>query len=77
MNAAELASQFRIAGVVEFAETEHGLVKAHISLAGTTGELFLQGAQVTAWQPPGRRPVIFTSPTPSSRRARRSAAASR
>ena len=62
MNAAELASQFRIAGVVEFGETEHGLAKAQISLGGVTGELFLQGAQVTAWQPSGHLPVIFTSP---------------
>ena len=63
MNAAELASQFRIAGVVEFADTEHGLAKAQISLGGMTGELFPQGAQVAAWQPPGQRPVIFTSPS--------------
>jgi glucose-6-phosphate 1-epimerase len=62
MNAAELASQFRIAGVVEFGETEHGLARAQIALGGMTGELFLQGAQVTAWQPSGQRPVIFTSP---------------
>ena len=52
----------RIAGAVEFAETEHGLVKAVVSHAGVSGELVLQGAQVTAWQPPGARPVIFTSP---------------
>jgi glucose-6-phosphate 1-epimerase len=61
MNAAELASKFRIAGVVEFTETEHGLVKAAVSRAGTTGELYLQGAHITAWQPEGARPVIFTS----------------
>jgi glucose-6-phosphate 1-epimerase len=61
-SAAELASRFRIAGVVEFAETEHGLAKAQISLGGMTGELFPQGAEVTAWQPAGARPVIFTSP---------------
>jgi glucose-6-phosphate 1-epimerase len=61
MRAAEAASQFRIAGIVEFAETEHGLVKAQVSLDGMTGELFLQGAQVTRWQPSGERPVIFTS----------------
>jgi glucose-6-phosphate 1-epimerase len=52
----------RIAGAVEFAETEGGLVKAVLSHAGANGELVLQGAQVTAWQPPGARPVIFTSP---------------
>jgi glucose-6-phosphate 1-epimerase len=61
MNAAELASQFRIAGVVEFAENEQGLAKAIVSRRGMTGELYLQGAQVTAWQPAGARPVIFTS----------------
>jgi glucose-6-phosphate 1-epimerase len=61
MNAADLASRYRIAGVVEFAETEHGLVKTVVSRGGMTGEVFLQGAQVTAWQPPGAQPVIFTS----------------
>jgi glucose-6-phosphate 1-epimerase len=61
MNAAELTSRFSIAGVVDFAETEHGLVKATVSRAGMTGELYLQGAHVTAWQPAGARPVIFTS----------------
>jgi len=61
MSAAELSSKFRIAGVVEFADTAHGLVKAVVSRGGVTGEVYLQGAQVTAWQPPGARPVIFTS----------------
>ncbi len=62
MRAEELTAEFRIAGVVDFTETEHGLVKAVISLGGMTGELYLQGAQVTAWQPAGERPVLFTSP---------------
>jgi glucose-6-phosphate 1-epimerase len=61
IRASQLASSFRIAGVVEFAETEHGLVKALVSRGGMSGEVFLQGAQVTAWRPPGARPVIFTS----------------
>lgn len=61
MNAAELAASFRIPGVIEFAETPDGLVKVVVSRAGMTGELFLQGAQVTAWQPAGARPVIFLS----------------
>lgn len=63
MNAAELAAKFRIAGAVEFADAEHGLVKAQVTLPGASGELFVQGAQVTAWQPAGQpQPVIFTSP---------------
>jgi glucose-6-phosphate 1-epimerase len=61
MSAAELASRFRIAGVVEFAESEQGLVKAVISRDGMVGELCPQGAHVTAWHPPGAAPVIFTS----------------
>jgi glucose-6-phosphate 1-epimerase len=62
MRAEQLAAEFGIAGVIDFIETEHGLVKAAISLGGTTGELYLQGAQVTAWQPAGERPVLFLSP---------------
>ncbi len=60
-NAAALASRFRIAGVLDFAEAGDGLVKAAISRGGMTGEFVLQGAQVTAWQPAGARPVIFLS----------------
>jgi len=62
MRAEELTAEFGITGVLDFVETEHGLVKARISLGGVTGELYLQGAQVTAWQPPVERPVLFTSP---------------
>jgi glucose-6-phosphate 1-epimerase len=62
MRAEELTAEFGIAGVFDFAETEHGLVKAAISLDGVAAELFLQGAQVTAWRPSDERPVLFTSP---------------
>jgi glucose-6-phosphate 1-epimerase len=62
MQAAELAAEFGSAGILDFVETEHGLVKAAISLDGISGELYLQGAQLTAWRPPGERPVLFTSP---------------
>src|SRR6202047_5190752 len=62
MQAAELTAEFGIAGTLDFVETEHGLVKAAISLDGISGELYLQGAHLTAWQPPGERPVLFTSP---------------
>jgi glucose-6-phosphate 1-epimerase len=62
MQAAELTAEFGIAGILDFVETERGLVKAAISLDGISGELYLQGAHLTAWQPPGERPVLFTSP---------------
>ena len=38
------------------------MAKAMISLDGMVGELYLQGAQLTAWQLPNERPVLFTSP---------------
>src|ERR1700751_5997201 len=62
MQAEELAAEFGIAGVLDFVETEHGLVKAAVSLDGVAGELYLQGAHLTASRPPGERPVLFTSP---------------
>jgi glucose-6-phosphate 1-epimerase len=62
MQAEELTAEFGITGVLDFVETEGGLVKASISLDGMTGELYLQGAHVTAWQPPNERPVLFISP---------------
>jgi glucose-6-phosphate 1-epimerase len=61
MNAQELAAKFGIRDVLGFAE-EGGLAKATVSLDGMQGELFLQGATITGWQPKGERPVIFTSP---------------
>jgi glucose-6-phosphate 1-epimerase len=65
MRAEELTAEFGIAGILDFVETEHGLVKATLSLDGMAGELYLQGAQLTAWQPLGERPVLFTSPNSS------------
>jgi glucose-6-phosphate 1-epimerase len=62
MQAEKLTAEFGIAGILNFFETEHELVKAVISLDGMAGELYLQGAQLTAWQPRGERPVLFTSP---------------
>jgi hypothetical protein len=73
MRAEEFTAEFGIAGTLDFVETEHGLVKAVISLDGITGELYLHGAQLTAWRPPGERPV--PAPKACSPRERRSAAA--
>jgi glucose-6-phosphate 1-epimerase len=62
MRAEELATEFGVASVLDFVSTPHGLVKAAISLDDVVGELYLQGAQVTAWQLRDERPVLFTSP---------------
>lgn len=60
--AAALSSKFHIAGALDFADSGEGLVKALVTRGGMRGELVLQGAQVTGWQPAGTRPVIFLSP---------------
>lgn len=39
MGAEELAAEFGVAGVLDFVNTQHGLVKAAISLDGVVGEL--------------------------------------
>src|SRR5437588_3749368 len=62
MRAETLNADFSIAGILQFAESPGGLVKAVVSLDGVGGEIYLQGAQLTAWQRPGGRPVLFTSP---------------
>src|SRR5260221_3921448 len=63
MTAEKLAAEFGIRGALDFVGVGD-LVKAVVSLDGMQGELFLQGATVTRWQPAGERPVIFASPTP-------------
>jgi hypothetical protein len=50
--------QVGISGILDFVETEHGLVKAAISLDGVARELYLQGANLISWQAPGERPVL-------------------
>ena len=61
MSAEKLAAEFGIRGALDFVAVGD-LVKAVVSLDGMQGELFLQGATVTRWQPKSERPVIFTSP---------------
>ena len=39
-----------------------GLEKIVIDHPAATGEFFLQGAHLTAWQPRGQKPVLFMSP---------------
>lgn len=62
MRAEDLAAEFGIKGVLDFTTVGSGLVKAVVSLDGIAGELVLQGAQLTRWDPPGGHPVIFMSP---------------
>lgn len=61
MNAAALTAEFGIAGVLDFVANDDGLVKAVVRSGNVGGELYLRGAQVTAWMPDNNHPVIFTS----------------
>lgn len=56
----ELNASFAIPGILSF--DEHGdLIRARITTPACTGELYLQGAHVTAWQPANEQPVLFLS----------------
>jgi hypothetical protein len=61
MRAEELTAEYGITGLLDFVDVGD-LPKAVVTLDGMGGELYLQGAQLTAWQPRGQRPVLFTSP---------------
>jgi len=62
LSAAALTREFGIAGTLDFAQNPSGLVNAMVRVGAVTGELYLQGAHVTAWAPPQNQPAIFTSP---------------
>jgi glucose-6-phosphate 1-epimerase len=56
----QLNASFAIPGILSF--DEHGsLIRARISTPACNGELYLQGAHITAWQPANEQPVLFLS----------------
>ena len=57
---AQLNASFAIPGILSFDE-HGGLIRARITTPACTGELYLQGAHVTAWQPANEQPVLFLS----------------
>jgi glucose-6-phosphate 1-epimerase len=56
----QLNASFAIPGILSFDE-HGGLIRARITTPVSTGELYLQGAHVTAWQPANEQPVLFLS----------------
>lgn len=60
-NLEELNAHFAIPGAFSFALGEGGLVAARISTPACTGEIYLHGAHLTAWQPVGHAPALFLS----------------
>lgn len=57
MQAEELTAEFSLAGVRDFVETAHALVKTATWLGGVTGEISPQGMQMAAWQPSDEQPL--------------------
>lgn len=55
-----LSSQFDVPGL-SFEVGSGGLTKAVVRTAVASGELYLQGSHVTAWQPSGSQPVLWLS----------------
>ena len=61
MDANQLNEQFGLSGTLEFYAAVSGLIHAVITTPHTTATVYLQGAHITAWQPAGHQPVLFTS----------------
>jgi glucose-6-phosphate 1-epimerase len=61
MDISQLNEHFGLPGVLAFHATESGLVRADITTRHATATVYLQGAHLTAWQPAGHQPAIFTS----------------
>ena len=55
-----LCEQFKVPGL-HFEAGQGGLTKAVIATPVASGEVYLQGAHVTSWQPAGREPVLWMS----------------
>jgi glucose-6-phosphate 1-epimerase len=61
MNKQILGAEYDIPGVLAIDEREQGLIRASVTTAACTAELYLQGAHLTQWQPEGHKPVLFLS----------------
>jgi len=60
MNIALLREKFKVPGL-RFEQGENGLIRAVIETPVASGEVYLQGAHVTAYQPSGSKPVLWVS----------------
>lgn len=56
-----LNDSFGIAGIAQVEPGNGGLPKLQISAASASGEIYLHGAQLTAWRPAGTDEVLFVS----------------
>ncbi len=60
VNCTDLSRQFSLPGL-RFEGGSGGLIRAAIQTNTASGELYLQGAHVTSWQPAGHEPVLWMS----------------
>jgi glucose-6-phosphate 1-epimerase len=58
---AALDRRFGIPGIARVVEGNGRLAKVVIATCDTGGEMYLHGAQVTSWHPPGAEEVLFVS----------------
>jgi glucose-6-phosphate 1-epimerase len=56
-----LNQQFGIPGTAQVLSGNGGLPKLRVTTPAATAEIYLQGAQITSWQPAGAEEVIFVS----------------
>ncbi|MFN8554961.1 MAG: D-hexose-6-phosphate mutarotase [Candidatus Obscuribacterales bacterium] len=57
-----LTEHFGIERMLEFSENEHGAIKATVTTATCTAEIYMQGAHVAQWQPvKAEHPGLFLS----------------
>ena len=61
MDKQQLIDKFAIKDIFTIDENEQGLIRATITTYTGTGEIYLQGAHITKWQPKGHEPVLFLS----------------
>src|ERR1700680_3163875 len=53
--------RFEIPDTAQVVEGNGGLPKVRITSPRAMGEMYLHGAHVTSWKPPGREEVLFLS----------------
>jgi len=58
---AELDRRFGIQGIAQVLEGNGGLAKVVVNTQEAAGEIYLHGAHITSWQPPGAEEVLFLS----------------
>ena len=58
---ADLQSRFGIENTVLFEQDPGGLIRLMVTTPAVRGQLYLQGAHVTGFQPAGVAPLLFTS----------------